>query len=108
MSLLGEVGLRKLAALNHQKARALKAALEGVKGVEVLTPRFFNEFAVKLGKPAAQVVEALAARGVLGGVPYSRLDPDGGLDDVLLVAATETVTGEDIAAFKAALTEMMA
>ena len=108
MSLLGEVGLRRLAALNHQKARALKAALEGVKGVEVLTPRFFNEFAVKLAKPAVQVVEALAAKGVLGGVPFSRLDPDGGLDDVLLVAATETVTEGDIAAFKTALTEVMA
>ncbi|MDP1738460.1 MAG: aminomethyl-transferring glycine dehydrogenase subunit GcvPA [Caulobacter sp.] len=108
MSLLGEVGLRKLAALNHQQARALKTALEGVKGVEVLTPRFFNEFAVKLGKPAAAVVEALAAKDVLGGVPFSRLDPDAGLDDVLLVAATETVTEGDIAAFKTALTEVMA
>jgi glycine dehydrogenase subunit 1 len=108
MSLLGEVGLRRLAALNHQKARALKAALSEVKGVEILTPRFFNEFAVKLGKPAAEVVEALAAKGVLGGVPYSRLDPAAGLDDVLLVAATETVTEGDIAAFKAALTEVMA
>ncbi len=108
MSLLGEVGLRRLASLNHQTARALKTALEGVPGVEILTPRFFNEFAVKLGKPAADVVEALAAKGVLGGVPYSRLDPDAGLDDVLLVAATETVTEGDIAAFKAALTEVMA
>ena len=108
MSLLGETGLRQVAALNHQRARELKAALEGVKGVEVLTPRFFNEFAVKLAKPAAQVVQSLADRGVLGGVPYSRLAPAAGLDDVLLVAATETVTGEDIAAFQAALTEVMA
>ncbi len=108
MSLLGEVGLRRLASLNHQTARALKTALEGVPGVEILTPRFFNEFAAKLGKPAANVVEALAAKGVLGGVPYSRLDPDAGLDDVLLVAATETVTEGDIAAFKTALTEVMA
>jgi glycine dehydrogenase subunit 1 len=108
MSLLGETGLRRLAALNHQTARHLKVALEGVPGVEILTPRFFNEFAVKLARPAAAVVEALAAKGVLGGVPYSRLDPGAGLDDVLLVAATETVTQDDIAAFKAALTEVMA
>jgi glycine dehydrogenase subunit 1 len=108
MSLLGEVGLRRLAALNHQRARALKAALETVKGVEVLTPRFFNEFAVKLAKPAAQVVEDLAFKGVLGGVPFSRLAPGAGMDDVLLVAATETVTEGDIAAFQTALTEVMA
>jgi len=108
MSLLGEKGLRQLAALNHQKARELKGALEGVAGVEILTPRFFNEFAVKLSKPAAQVVEELTFKGVLGGVPFSRLDPGAGLDDVLLVAATETVTGDDIAAFKTALAEVMA
>ncbi len=108
MSLLGETGLRAVAALNHQRARELKTALSGVKGVEVLTPRFFNEFAVKLSKPAAEVVQALADKGVLGGVPYSRLAPAAGLDDVLLVCATETVTGEDIAAFQAALTEVMA
>ena len=108
MSLLGEAGLRAVAALNHQRARELKAALETVNGVEVITPRFFNEFAVKLGKPAAEVVQALADRGVLGGVPYSRLAPAAGLDDVLLVCATETVTEGDIAAFQAALTEVMA
>ena len=107
MSLLGETGLRRLAALNHQRARELKAALAGVKGVEILTPRFFNEFAVTLTKPAAAVVEALAAKGVLGGVPFSRLDPNGGLDDVLLVAATETVTGDDIATFARTLSEVL-
>jgi glycine dehydrogenase subunit 1 len=38
---------------------------------EVLNDSFFNEFTVKLPKPAAEVVEALAAKGVLGGVPVS-------------------------------------
>jgi glycine dehydrogenase subunit 1 len=103
MSLLGETGLRQLAAINHAKAKALADALRGVPGVEVLTPRFFNEFAVRLPKPAAGVVEALAADGIIAGVPFSRLDPKAGLDDVLLVAATETTTEADIAAFAAAL-----
>lgn len=108
MSLLGEVGLRKLAALNHQQAVKTKIALSSVPGVEVLTPRFFNEFAVRLPKPAAEVVELLAKRGVLAGVPYSRLDPEGGLDDVLLVCATETVTDGDIETFKTELAEVLA
>jgi glycine dehydrogenase subunit 1 len=108
MSLLGEVGLRRLALLNHQQALKTKIALSGVKGVEVLTPRFFNEFAVKLSKPAAEVVEALARRGVLAGVPYSRLNPHGGMDDVLLVCATETVTDGDIETFKTELAEVLA
>ncbi len=108
MSLLGETGLRRLAEINHAKARDLRDALAAVPGVEVLTSRFFNEFAVRLPKPAAEVVETLAAEGVLGGVPYSRLAPDAGLDDVLLVAATETNTSEDIAIFASALKEALA
>ena len=46
MSLLGETGLRQLALLNHEKALATRDALAAIPGVEVLTPRFFNEFAV--------------------------------------------------------------
>ena len=99
MTLLGEVGLRRLAALNHQRARELHKALGKIKGVEVLTPRFFNEFAIRLPKNAAEVVETLAGNGVIAGVPYSRLDHDAGLDDVLIVAATETTLPEDIAIF---------
>jgi glycine dehydrogenase subunit 1 len=104
LSLLGEKGLRQLAALNHAKARELRDALAAVPGVEVLSPRFFNEFAVRLPGPAAAVVEALLKDGVVAGVPFARLDPTAGLDDVLLVAATETTTTQDIAAFAAALT----
>jgi len=103
MTLLGEVGLRKLAALNHQRARELHTALSKVKGVEILTPRFFNEFAIRLPKKAADVVETLAGNGVIAGVPYSRLDHAAGLEDVLIVAATETTLPEDIAIFAHAL-----
>ncbi|HYC67486.1 aminomethyl-transferring glycine dehydrogenase subunit GcvPA [Brevundimonas sp.] len=107
MSLLGETGLRKLALLNHETAVATRDALASIPGVEVLTPRFFNEFAVKLPKNASEVVDALAARGVLAGVPYGRLAPAAGLDDVLLVAATETTTPAHIAALKTALAEVL-
>ena len=105
MSLLGQVGLQRLAQLNHQQARKLKAALEGVKGVEVLTPRVFNEFAVRLPTAVAPLVEKLAKAGVIAGVPVSRLAPNAGMDDVLLLAATETTTDDDIAALAAALKE---
>jgi glycine dehydrogenase subunit 1 len=105
LSLLGETGLRQLAALNHSRARELKAALAGVKGVEILTARFFNEIAIRVPGAAADLVEACVADGVIAGVPYSRLDPHAGLDDVLLLAATETTTSEDIAALVAALTK---
>ena len=96
MSLLGETGLRGLAAINHAKARKLVQALTGVPGVEVLTQRYFNEIAIRLPVAAAPVVEELATRGILAGVPFSRLAP--GHDNVLLCAATETVTDADIEA----------
>jgi glycine dehydrogenase subunit 1 len=108
MSLLGGTGLAALARINHARARRLAAALAGVPGVEILTARFFNELAVRLTRPAAQVAEALAARGILAGVPFSRLDPAAGLDDVLLLCATETTTAQDIAALATALTEELA
>ena len=107
MSLLGETGLRKLALLNHEKALATRDALAAIPGVEVLTPRFFNEFAVRLPGSAAGVVEQLAQSQVLAGVPYSRLAPEAGMDDVMLVAATETTTDDDIKALVGALTAVL-
>jgi glycine dehydrogenase subunit 1 len=108
MSLLGEKGLRQLALINHQKAVKLRDALAAVPGVEILTKRFFNEFAVKLPANAAEVVETLAANGIIAGVPFSRLDPAAGLDDVLLVAATETTPDSDITFFSMALSKVLA
>lgn len=103
MSLLGETGLRRLALLNHEAAVKTRDAVAAVPGVQVLTPRFFNEFAVRLPKDAGEVVDALAERGVLAGVPYGRLNPGAGMDDVLLIAATETTTDADIAALASEL-----
>ena len=108
MSLLGGVGLRRLALLNHQAAHRLKAALDEVPNLEVLTQRFFNELAVRLPVPAAHLVEALAADGVLAGVPVSRLDPDAGMDEVLLMAGTELTTAGDIQALTGALRKVLA
>ena len=108
MSLMGETGLRRLAEINHAQALKLRDALKTVTGVEVLTPRFFNEFAIKTPKPATEGRERLAHRGVIGGVPYARLHPEGGFEDVILVAATETVTDSDIKAYKSALSEVLA
>jgi len=108
MSLLGGTGLSQLARINHARAQRLRESLSAVAGVEVLTPRFFNEFAIRLPKPADAVVEALARQDILAGVPFSRLDPSAGMDDVLLVCATETTTDEDIAAFAAALAQEIA
>ena len=104
MSLLGEEGLTRLARLNHAKAVGLADRLSALPGVELITPAFFNEFTLKLPKAAAPIVDALAAKGVIAGVPASRLLPhDPAAANLLIVAATETNTDEDFAAFEAAL-----
>ena len=107
MTLLGEAGLRRLARINHANAVKLADALSGVKGAEVLTRQFFNEFTLRLSRPAAEVVEMLAQKGVLGGVPAARLLPKSGLDDLLIVASTEMNTDDDRAAFVTALKEVL-
>jgi len=107
MTLLGEAGLTRLARINHAHAVKLADGLAGVPGVEVLNGSFFNEFTVRLRRPAADVVEALATRGVLAGVPVSRLLPGAGLDDLLLVASTEVNTDDDRAALIAGLKEVL-
>ena len=108
LSLLGEAGFTRLAELNHATACRLADTLSGVEGATVLNDGFFNEFTVRLSRPAVEVVDRLAERGILAGVPASRLWGEGeGVDDLLLVAATETNTDEDIAAYAAALEEVL-
>jgi glycine dehydrogenase subunit 1 len=108
LALLGEEGFRKLAALNHARAVQLAERLADLKGVEIVTDAFFNEFAVRLPRPAADVVSEVAAQGILAGVPVSRLIPgDAGLADILLLAATECTGEGDIDALATALGEVL-
>jgi glycine dehydrogenase subunit 1 len=54
------------------------------------------------------VVDALAERGVIAGVPASRLMPhEKSVRDLLIVAATETCPEEDCEAFAKALAEVL-
>ena len=98
MTLLGEKGLRELAAENHRLACLAADRLAKVPGVTLLNTSFFNEFTVMLeGKPARAIVRDLADKGVLGGVSLGRLYPGvEALEQALLVAVTETTTEEDI------------
>ncbi len=109
MTLLGEAGLRQLAAINHGRAQAAAAELAKVPGVSVMNDSFFNEFTLRLPADARATVHKLAEKGVLGGVSLGRLYPENdGLANGLVVAVTETVTEDDIAAFGAALKEVLA
>lgn len=107
MTLLGGKGLHDLAVLNHETACDLADALAAIDGVEILTPRFFNEFAFSTPIDAEAVLAMLDERGVLGGVRASRLVSGSSMGNVIITAATECTTQADIAAYVAALKEVV-
>ncbi len=107
LALLGGVGLRRLATINHANAVQLADRLSAIPGVEILNAHFFNEFTMRTPRPAADVIEALAKRGVIGGLPVSRLLPRAGLDDCVVVASTEVNSDDDRAAYAHALAECL-
>jgi len=97
LSLLGEAGLVALAELNHAKACQLAAKIATIPDCRIMNDSFFNEFTVILPKPAALVVDELAKRPLLAGVPVSRLYPQRpDLENLLLVAVTELTTEADM------------
>ena len=99
LSLLGEEGFKTLAQLNHEAACTLADALAEIDGVTVENTTFFNEFVISLPKPAAQVVDKLADKGIIAGLPVG--------ENKLLLAATEMTTDTHITALTAALKEVL-
>jgi glycine dehydrogenase subunit 1 len=108
MTLLGEKGLRRLAAINHANAVALADRLATVRGVKVLQDAYFNEFTIRVPADGQNVIDALARKGVLGGVPVARLEPGRReLHDLIIVASTEINSDEDRAGYAKALKEVL-
>jgi glycine dehydrogenase subunit 1 len=103
MTLLGQTGLKQLARINHANACDLAEKLEAMDKVSVINRSFFNEFTLRVPGEAAEIVEALARKGIMAGVPVSRLLPGAGLDDLIILASTEINTHEDRVALVDAL-----
>ncbi|MCY7397814.1 MAG: aminomethyl-transferring glycine dehydrogenase subunit GcvPA [Sphingomonas bacterium] len=107
MTLLGEKGLRELAAINHARAVEVAERLAAIPGVSLINDSFFNEFTLKLPVEARPAVHAMVEKGVLGGVSLGRLYPGiDGLANGLVIAVTEVVSDEDIDALETALKEV--
>ena len=108
MTLLGEKGLTGLAKLNHARACEAADRLSAIPGVRLVNDSFFIEFTLELPVEARPAVHAMVDRGVLGGVSLGRLYPDeAGLANGLVVAVTETATGEDVDSLVSALREVV-
>lgn len=102
---LGPEGLRELGVQCASKAAYAAERLAALPGVSLLHPDapFFKEFALRLPRPAADVVSSLLGHGYLGGVPLERSG-----EDVLLVAVTEKRSRQEIDGFVAAMEEVLA
>jgi glycine dehydrogenase subunit 1 len=98
-SLLGEIGIKQLALLNHQKACKLADELANIDGVEVLNKSFFNEFTVQLNKDPKQVNKALLEKKIIGGLALQ--------DNQMLIAATEMTSDAHISSLVNALKEIL-
>ncbi|MEM8694497.1 MAG: aminomethyl-transferring glycine dehydrogenase subunit GcvPA [Pseudomonadota bacterium] len=108
MTLLGEAGLRELAALNHAKAVCAADRLAQIPGVEIVNESFFNEFTLSLPLRARRIVRKLADDRILSGVSLNRLYPgEAGLANGLVVAVTETTSDKDVEILAAALQSVL-
>lgn len=106
LALLGKEGLRRLARLNHSRARYALARLTAVPRVSrVHAAPFFNEFVLRLPRRASEVLAGLEAKGILGGIDLGRWYP--GREDQLLVAVTERARKEQIDRYASALAEVL-
>ena len=92
MSVMGHKGISEACSLSYSGAHYLAQQLVATgKCAMAFDKPFFNEFAVKTTVPAQQVLEALLAVGILGGVRIA--------DDMLLICVTEQRTKEQIDRF---------
>jgi glycine dehydrogenase subunit 1 len=86
--------LKKLAALNIQKAHYLKQKLSELAGWEVVFPDpVYNEFVIHCPAPK-RVNQKLEAAGIIGGYGLEKDYPE--LGSSLLFCATEMLTKEDM------------
>ena len=97
-SLLGEIGYKKLALINHQKACEAYEILSKIKGVKVLNENFFNEFTIEFSKNAHEVNQKLLAKNIIGG--YC-------VDNKMILAFSELTSEEDIKLLAKNLSEIL-
>lgn len=95
LSLLGPQGLARVAATSHASTVALAERLAAIPGVSrAFASPFFHEVVLKLKDNAHDVLRALRAQGILGGLDISGWYPE--LGQAILVCVTETKTDDDL------------
>jgi glycine dehydrogenase subunit 1 len=107
MALLGAEGLRRVAQHCQARTATLVDMLVGIDGVDrAFDEPHFHEAVLRLDRPVAPILRELAKRDILGGFDLAGTYPE--LGNALLVCATETKTDDDLAAYRDALSDVMA
>ena len=106
LSLLGPVGLRRVAERCHHNTSTLLKKLTEIDGVDRGFERpFFHEAVVRLEQPVADVMRAIEAQGIVGGINLSNDYPE--LGNALLTCATESRTVDEIHGYATHLERIM-
>ena len=105
LTLLGKTGLEKVALLSTEKAHLAAEKIFAIDGYEpYFEAPFVREFAVRTPGPAQEIILALQEKQLLPGINAGRWFK--GLDDCLIVAATEKRTNDEINRLGASLGEL--
>jgi len=107
VALLGADGLARVAEACHENTNQLSALLAANDSVDIKFNRpVFHEQVMQLSKPAADVLDQLAALRIQGGIDLSVYYPE--LENCILFCATETKTSDDLNAYQQALASVLA
>ena len=104
---LGKRGLVEIGELMVRRTAYARDTLAAIDGVELLHDApVAREFAISLGAPVADVLDACAADGIAAGYPLGRDFPE--YENGLLVAITERRTKADIDRLAASIARAVA
>ncbi|MBX3300140.1 MAG: aminomethyl-transferring glycine dehydrogenase subunit GcvPA [Acidobacteria bacterium] len=102
MEAMGKKGLEEVAEQNAQKAAYAKSQIALLDGYSIpFSSPTFNEFVVRGPRSAAEVLESVREKGIVGGLALAKYY--GGHDNDFLVCVTETNSRDQIERLLAAL-----
>jgi len=106
LSLMGDDGIRNIAAKCHSGMMNLLAEATKIDGVTIkFSKTVFHEAVLELPKPAAGVLSAMAEQGILAGYDLGNVDQK--LANCMLTNVTEVKTDEDIDLFVSVLKSVL-
>jgi glycine dehydrogenase subunit 1 len=98
LAMLGPEGLHELGEANRVRCEALRRTVSQVPGVELpFASAVFNEFVIRLPRPAAAFKDFAHRQGYLAGIPLAGFAACEAGD--LLVAVSEKRTASEIARY---------